>query len=60
MLGFARKNSTRRESTDVVSLVEEVLTLCDKDLHNHRITVENHFQGRPSEHRPGADRAESF
>src|SRR5687768_17647934 len=27
MLGFARKNSTRRESTDIVSLVEEVLTL---------------------------------
>jgi signal transduction histidine kinase len=47
MLGFARKNSTRRESTDIVSLVEEVLTLCDKDLRNHRISVEKHFQGRP-------------
>src|SRR5215213_136901 len=47
MLGFARKNSTRREPTDIVGLVEEVLTLCDKDLRNHRITVEKHFEGNP-------------
>ncbi len=47
MLGFARKNSTRREMTDIVGLVEEVLTLCDKDLRHHRIMVEKHFQGRP-------------
>lgn len=47
MLGFARKNSTGREMTDVVSLVDEVLTLCEKDLKQHRITIEKHFQGRP-------------
>ena len=47
MLGFARKNSTRREATDIVFLVDEVLTLCEKDLRQHRITVEKHFQGRP-------------
>ncbi|HMP15524.1 MAG TPA: ATP-binding protein, partial [Gemmatales bacterium] len=47
MLGFARKNSTRREWTDIVSLVDEVLTLCEKDLKQHRITLEKHFQGRP-------------
>lgn len=47
MLGFARKNSTRREVTDIVFLVDEVLTLCEKDLRQHRITVEKHFQGRP-------------
>jgi signal transduction histidine kinase len=47
MLGFARKNSTGRELTDVVSLVDEVLTLCEKDLKQHRITIEKHFQGRP-------------
>ncbi|MFT3881873.1 MAG: ATP-binding protein [Gemmatales bacterium] len=47
MLGFARKNSTRRETTDIVFLVDEVLTLCEKDLRQHRITVEKHFQGRP-------------
>jgi signal transduction histidine kinase len=46
MLGFARKNSTRREMTDIVSLVDEVLTLSDKDLRQHRITVEKHYQGR--------------
>jgi signal transduction histidine kinase len=47
MLGFARKNSTRREMCDVVSLVEEVLTLCEKDLNKHRIEVQTHFEGRP-------------
>lgn len=47
MLGFARKNSSRREPTDIVALVEEVLTLCDKDLRNHRITAEKHFEGSP-------------
>lgn len=47
MLGFARKNSTRREPTDIIALVEEVLTLCDKDLRNHRITVEKRFEGNP-------------
>lgn len=47
MLGFARKNSTKREVTDIVGLVDEVLTLCEKDLRQHRITVEKHFQGRP-------------
>jgi signal transduction histidine kinase len=47
MLGFARKNSTRRELTDLVALVEEVLTLCDKDLRQHRIMVEKYYQGKP-------------
>lgn len=47
MLGFARKNSTRRETTDIVSLVNEVLTLCEKDLRQHRITVEKYFHGNP-------------
>lgn len=47
MLGFARKNSTHREDTDIASLVNEVLTLCDKDLRQHRITVEKHIQGQP-------------
>jgi signal transduction histidine kinase len=47
MLGFARKNSTRREMTDLVALVEEVLTLTEKDLQKHHIQVETHFEGRP-------------
>jgi signal transduction histidine kinase len=47
MLGFARKNSTRRELCDIVSLVEEVLVLTEKDLSKHHIQVQTHFQGRP-------------
>src|SRR5437016_11958319 len=35
MLGFARNNSTQREETDLVGLVEEVLVLTDKDLSKH-------------------------
>jgi signal transduction histidine kinase len=47
MLGFARNNSTQREMTDVVALVEEVLLLAEKDLSKHRVQVETTFQGRP-------------
>jgi len=47
MLGFARNNSTQREMTDLVALIEEVLLLTDKDLSKHRVQVEKHFQGRP-------------
>lgn len=47
MLGFARKNSIHREVTDIVALVSEVLTLCEKDLRQHRVTVEKHFEGHP-------------
>src|SRR6202047_3201224 len=32
MLGFARNNSARRERTDLVAVVEEVLILTEKDL----------------------------
>jgi signal transduction histidine kinase len=47
MLGFARNNSTHRESTDIVQLVEEVLLLTDKDLSKNRIQIEKRFHGRP-------------
>jgi signal transduction histidine kinase len=47
MLGFARNTSTRREMTDLVGLVEEVLILADKDLSKHRIHVDKRFNGRP-------------
>src|SRR5262245_46341982 len=47
MLGFARNTSTRREMTDLVALVEEVLILTDKDLSKHRIHVDRRFHGRP-------------
>ena len=47
MLGFARNNTTAREATDIVNLVEEVLLLTEKDLSKHRIQVEKRFQGHP-------------
>lgn len=47
MLGFARNQSTLREKTDLVELVEEVLVLTDKDLRKHQIRVDKRFQGRP-------------
>ncbi len=47
MLGFARNNSTQREMTDLVKLVEDVLILTDKDMSKHRIQVDKRFHGRP-------------
>jgi signal transduction histidine kinase len=47
MLGFARNNSTQREMTDLVPLVEEVLVLTDKDLSKHQIKVEKRFHSQP-------------
>jgi len=47
MLGFARNNSTHREPTDIVALVEEVLVLADKDLSKHRVHIEKKYHGRP-------------
>lgn len=50
MLGFARNSSTQRTATDIVSLVEEILILAEKDLSKHRIQVEKKFHGRPMAH----------
>jgi signal transduction histidine kinase len=47
MLGFARNHATTREVTDLVDLIEDVLTLCDKDLSKHQVHVEKRFSGRP-------------
>jgi signal transduction histidine kinase len=47
MLGFARNQSTMRELTDIVQLVEEVLLLTEKDLSKHRIHVEKKYHNRP-------------
>ena len=47
MLGFARNHSTQREAIDLVSLVEEVLILTDKDLSKHQVQVEKKIFGRP-------------
>ncbi len=48
MLGFARKTSLHRQTCDIVRLVEEVLSLTDKDLMKHRVHVETRFHGRPT------------
>jgi signal transduction histidine kinase len=47
MLGFARANATQREPTDLARLVDEVLTLTEKDLSKHRVQVEKRFLARP-------------
>ncbi len=47
MLGFARNNSTQREMTDIIALVEEALLLTEKDLSKHRVQVETKFPDRP-------------
>jgi signal transduction histidine kinase len=47
MLGFARDHSARRERTDLVGLVEEILVLTEKDLSKHHVHVEKKFVGRP-------------
>src|SRR4051812_16611592 len=47
MLGFARNQAIVREVTDLVTLVEDVLVLCDKDLAKHQVQVEKRFHGRP-------------
>jgi signal transduction histidine kinase len=47
MLGYARNGATLRTPTDVARLVEEALTLTEKDLIKHRISVERRIVARP-------------
>jgi signal transduction histidine kinase len=47
MLGFARDQTARRERTDLIALMEEILVLTEKDLSKHLVRVEKKFQGRP-------------
>jgi signal transduction histidine kinase len=47
MLGFARKTTNRRERCDIVGLVEEVLTLTEKDLRKHHIQLEKRYESHP-------------
>jgi signal transduction histidine kinase len=47
MLGYARANSTHRAPTALVRLVEEALTLTEKDLMKHRIQVDTRFLAQP-------------
>jgi signal transduction histidine kinase len=47
MLSYARANSERREPTDLVALVEDVLMLVEKDLQMHRVRLATNFVGHP-------------
>lgn len=47
MLSYARRGSDRREATDLVALVQEVLILVAKDLQVHRVRVQTNFEGQP-------------
>lgn len=47
MLGFARNGTTHRTVTDLVSLVEEVLQMAEKDLKKHHVQVDTKFHTRP-------------
>jgi len=47
MLSYARKQSDRREPMDLVTLVEDVLVLVEKDLQRYRVRLETRFDGRP-------------
>src|SRR5262249_50381296 len=47
MLGFARNNSTQRELTDLVELVEEALVLTEKDLSKQHVQGEKKYLDRP-------------
>lgn len=47
MLSYARQQSDRREPMDLVTLVEDVLVLVEKDLQRYRVRLETRFDGRP-------------
>lgn len=47
MLSYARRGSDRREPTDLVALVQEVLVLVAKDLQVHRVRLQTNFEGHP-------------
>src|SRR5262249_58313484 len=46
MLGYAR-NTSQRQDTDLVALIEDMLLLAEKDLSKHNIQVEKRYHGRP-------------
>ncbi len=47
VLGLARPRADRREPTDLVRLVEEVLLLVNKDLNRGRVHLDFQAEGRP-------------
>ncbi len=47
VLGLVRPQTDRRDSTDLVRLVEDVLLLTSKDLQKHRVRIDFRTVGRP-------------
>jgi signal transduction histidine kinase len=47
MLSYARNQGERRELSDLVAVVEDVLVLVEKDLQMHRVRLQTDFVGRP-------------
>lgn len=47
ILSYARPQQDRREPIDLVTVVEDVLVLCEKDLQRYRVRLETRFDGRP-------------
>lgn len=47
MLSYARQQGDRRESMDLVPLIEDVLVLVEKDLQQHRVRLTTQFDGHP-------------
>lgn len=47
MLSYARNQGDRREVTDLVALVDDVLVLIEKDLQMHRVRLQTDYVGRP-------------
>lgn len=47
MLSYARRGNDRREPTDLVGLVQEVIVLVSKDLQVHRVRLQTNFDEQP-------------
>jgi signal transduction histidine kinase len=47
MLSYARSQGERRELSDLVAVVDDVLVLVEKDLQMHRVRLQTDFVGRP-------------
>jgi signal transduction histidine kinase len=47
MLSYARPAAQRREATDLVPMIEDVLLLVEKDLQRYRIRLETRFEDHP-------------
>lgn len=47
ILSYARQQGDRRETMDLVVLVEDVLVLVEKDLQRYRVRLTTHFENHP-------------